>query len=214
MEESGAKVDRKTVSSAMILSHLLSDGLLAGTAVWVFSTAFGRTPFYDRLLWGFFFLTIALAALAGVFTFAGWAVLEPLHQSLTLLAGSLGVVAVVMATRATVLNRPATALQFGLSLTVGIGLFVALIWPQLAVFAPVLSALGILTVMLLAVLALVRRQKWAVWLVVGVLLLAFATKVQHLVLPLHPLDAYHYLVALALVSFGHALRQRDQHPTG
>ncbi len=196
----------------MILSHMLSDGVLAATAVWVFSTAFGRTPFYDRLLWGFFFLTIALAALAGVFSFAGLLVLEPLHQSLTLLAGSLGVVAVVMATRATVLNRPATARQFGLALGLGVVLFVALIWPQLAVFAPVVSALGILTVMLLAVLALLRRQRWAVWLVVGVLLLAFSTKMQNLVLPLHPLDAYHYLVALALLSFGRAQRQREQPP--
>jgi hypothetical protein len=64
--------------------------------------------------------------------------------------------------------------------------------------------------MLLAVLALLRHQRWAVWIVVAVLLMAFATKVQNMVLPLHPIDAYHYLIALALLSFGYAMRKREQ----
>ncbi len=194
----------------MILSHIISDAVLAATGVWVFATAFGRVPFYSRLLWGFFFLTIALAALVGVFTFAGLAVLEPLHNSLTVLAGSLGVVAVVVATYATVLNRLLSPVTFSISLGIGILLFVLLFLPDVAVFAPVVAAMGILLVMLLAVLALLRHQRWAVWIVVAVLLMAFATKVQQLVLPLHPIDAYHYLIALALVSFGYAMRKREQ----
>ncbi|HEY0111497.1 MAG TPA: hypothetical protein VGB67_17785 [Fibrella sp.] len=194
----------------MIISHMISDAVLAATGVWVFSTAFGRVPFYSRLLWGFFFLTISLAALVGVFTFAGLTFLEPLHGSLTVLAGSLGVVAVVVATYTTVLNQLLSPVSFSVSLGVGILLFVLLFSPEVAVFAPVVAALGILTVMLLAVLALLRHQRWAVWIVVAVLLMAFATKVQNMVLPLHPIDAYHYLIALALLSFGYAMRKREQ----
>lgn len=194
----------------MILSHMISDAVLAATGVWAYSTAFGRVPFYSRLLWGFFFLTISLAALVGVFTFAGLAVLEPLHRSLTTLAGSLGVVAVVVATYATVLNQLLSAVSFSVSLGVGILLFVLLLLPEVAIFAPVVAALGILTVMLLAVLALLRKQRWAVWIVVAVMLMAFATKVQQVILPLHPLDAYHYLIALAMASFAHAMRKREQ----
>lgn len=194
----------------MILSHMISDAVLAATSVWVFSTAFRRVPFYGRLLWGFFFLTIALAALVGVLTFAGLDVLEPLHASLTMLAGSLGVVAVVVATYATVLDRLLSPVAFSVSLGVGILLFVLLFLPEVGVFAPVVAALGILLVMLLAVLALLRKQQWAVWIVVAVMLMAFATKVEHVVLPLHPLDAYHYLIALALVCFGYAMRKREQ----
>ncbi|MEZ0540147.1 DUF6962 family protein [Fibrella arboris] len=196
----------------MILSHMISDAVLAATGVWVFATAFRRVPFYSRLLWGFFFLTIALAALAGVFTFAGLTALEPLHSSLTTLAGSLGVVAVVVATYATVLNRPLSPVSFSVTLGAGMLLFVGLFFPDVAVFAPVVAALGILLVMLLAVLALLQKQQWAVWLVVAVMLMAFATKVQHLVLPLHPIDAYHYLIAIALVAFGYAMRKREQTP--
>lgn len=194
----------------MILSHMISDAVLAATGVWVFSTAFGRVPFYSRLLWGFFFLTISLAAFAGVLTFAGLTVLEPLHSSLTVLAGSLGVVAVVVATYATVLGRTLSPVSFSVSLGIGMLLFVLLYLPEVAVFAPVVAALGILLVMLLAVLALLRKQRWAVWIVVAVMLMAFATKVQNVVLPLHPIDAYHYLIALALVCFGYAMRKREQ----
>lgn len=194
----------------MILSHMISDAVLAATGVWVFSTAFGRIPFYSRLLWGFFFLTIALAAFVGVFTFGGLAILEPLHRSLTVLAGSLGVVAVVVATYVTVLNQLLSPVSFSVSLGIGMLLFVILYLPEVAVFAPVVAALGILTVMLLAVLALLRHQRWAVWIVVAVLLMAFATKVQNMTLPLHPIDAYHYLIALALISFGYAMRRREQ----
>ncbi|NID13345.1 DUF6962 family protein [Fibrivirga algicola] len=194
----------------MILSHMISDAVLAATGVWVFSTAFGRVPFYNRLLWGFFFLTISLAAFVGVFTFAGLSLLEPLHSSLTLLAGSLGVVAVVVATYTTALDRTASPVTFSVSLGIGILLFMCLFFPEVAVFAPVVAALGILLVMLLAVLALLRKQHWAIWIVVAVMLMAFATKVEHVILPLHPIDAYHYLIASALLCFGYAIRKREQ----
>jgi hypothetical protein len=194
----------------MILSHMISDAVLAATGVWVFSTAFGRVSFYSRLLWGFFFLTISLAAFVGVLTFAGLSMLDPLHDSLTVLASSLGVVAVVVATYATVFNQALSPVSFSVSLGVGILLFMALFFPEIAVFTPVVSALGILIVMLLAVLALLQKQHWAVWIVVAVMLMAFATKVHHMALPLHPIDAYHYLIALALLSFGYAMRKREE----
>lgn len=188
---------------------MISDTVLAATGIWVFGTAFGRVPFYSRLLWGFFFLTISLAAFVGVLSFAGLAFLEPLHSSLTLLAGTLGVVAVVVATYATALNRPLSPVSFSTTLGIGIVLFIALLFPETGIFAPVVAALGILTVMLLAVFALLRKEHWAIWIVVAVMLMAFATKVHTMVLAIHPLDAYHYLIALALVSFGYAMRKRE-----
>ncbi|MBO0929961.1 DUF6962 family protein [Fibrella aquatilis] len=191
----------------MILSHMLSDAVLAATGLGVYATSFQRLPFFNRILWGFFFLTISLAALVGVLTFAGLAALEPLHQSLTTLAGSLGVICLVVATYALALQRPATSVVFGATVVGGVVLFVLLFLPTVRVFAPVVSALGILLVMLLAVFALLRKQHWAVWLVVGVMLMAFATKVNNVALPIHPIDAYHYLLALGLLSFGKAVKK-------
>ena len=190
----------------MILSHMLSDAVLAATGLGVYATSFQRLPFFNRVLWGFFFLTISLAALLGVFTFGGLAQLEPLHQSLTMLAGSLGVVCLVVAVYAQTMQRPATSLTFGVSVVVGVGLFVGLFVPTIRVFAPVVPALAILLVMVLAVFALLRKQRWAVWIVVAVMLMALATKVDKVALPIHPTDAYHYLLALGLLSFGKAVR--------
>ena len=190
----------------MILSHMLSDAVLAATGLGVYATSFQRLPFFNRILWGFFFLTISLAALVGVFTFGGVALLEPLHQSLTTLAGSLGVVCVVVATYAQTTLRPASALTFGITLSVGIVIFVLLFLPVTRPFTPVVPALAILLVMLLAVFALLRKLHWAVWIVVAVMLMAIATKVNNMALPIHPIDAYHYLIALSLLSFGKAAR--------
>ena len=189
----------------MILSHMISDAVLAGIGFWVFITSFQRVPFYSRLLWGFFFATISLAALVGVFTFGGLTDLEPLHQSLTLLAGSLGVVCVVVAVYSAVLNRPASQRSFTLTALLGLTIFIALlVLPRFGAVAPVVSSLGILLVMVLAVFGLRQRYPWAVWIIVAVMLMAFATKVEHLPLPLHPTDSYHYLIALALLCFGKA----------
>lgn len=189
----------------MILSHMISDAVLAGVGFWAFVSSFQRVPFYSRLLWGFFFVTIALAALVGVFTFGGLTNLEPMHQSLTLLAGSLGVVCVVVAVYTAVLNRPATQLSFSTTTLIGLFLFIALlVLPRFGVFAPVIPALGMLLVMVLAVFGLRQRQQWVVWVIVAVMLMALATKVGQVSLPLHPTDSYHYLIALALLCFGKA----------
>ncbi len=190
----------------MILSHMVSDAVLAATGLGVYATSFQHLPFFNRILWGFFFLTVSLAALAGIFTFGGLAALEPLHQSLTMLAGSLGVVCLVVAVYAQTAQRPATSLTVGVSVVVGVVVFVLLFLPTIRVFAPVVSALAILLVMLLAVFALLRKQHWAVWIVVAVMLMALATKVNKVALPIHPTDAYHYLLALGLLSFGKAAR--------
>lgn len=189
----------------MILSHMISDAVLAGVGFWAFVSSFQRVPFYSRLLWGFFFVTIALAALAGVFTFGGLTNAEPLHQSLTLLAGSLGVVCVVVAVYTAVLKRPATQLSFSTTTLIGLILFIALlVLPAFSAFAPVIPSLGLLMVMVLAVFGLRQRQPWVVWVIVAVMLMALATKAGQLPLPLHPTDTYHYLIALALLCFGKA----------
>jgi hypothetical protein len=203
-----AKVDRKTVNSAMILSHMLSDAALAAVGFWVFITSFQHIPFYSRLLWGFFFATISLSALVGVFTFGGIESLEPLHQSLTTLAGSLGVLCILMAVYSAVRQRPASQTSFTLTVLFGLALFVGLLISRtFALFKPVVPALGILLVMLLAVLGLRLKRPGMGWVIGAVMLMALATKAGSFSLPLHPTDTYHYLIALALLCFGKAGRE-------
>ena len=83
-------------------------------------------------------------------------------------------------------------------------LFFILILPQVHVFTPVVSAFGILVVMLMGVYGLARRDVRSVWIIAAVMIMALATKTPSLPQPIDPIDFYHYAVALALFCFGKA----------
>ncbi|WP_019989914.1 DUF6962 family protein [Rudanella lutea] len=191
----------------MILSHVISDAALAITGVGVFWHFFGHLPFYNRLLWGFFLLTISLAAIAGTARFAGVENLEALHESLQTLASTLGIVCVVMATWALVMRRTVKLIPFVMTLVLGLFLFVVLLLPDVRVFRPVSSSLGILLVMLLGVFGLMRRVPNALWIVIAVMLAAIATKAESFSQLMHPTDFYHYMLALSLLGFGKAVQK-------
>ncbi len=185
----------------MNLAHVLSDSVLALTSLTVFWYFFARVPFYNRLLWGFFLLPVALAALVGVVVFAGYEPARPLHRSLELLTATLGAVCVVVGTWQLISQTTIKPVGLSITLIVGLFLFVVVLLPDVRVFAPVVSAMAILVAMLLAVWGMLRRDRRAVWLVMAFLLLAVATKNPSF-LPLDQLDFYHYTVSLALLSLG------------
>jgi len=130
--------------------------------------------------------------------------LIPLHQSAQTLAGSLGVVCVVMAVWTLVRRVSIGLIAFVVSLIIGLFLFFILLLPQLAPFAQVVSALGILLVMLLGVYGLLQRNIQSVWIIAAVMILALATKTPSLPQSIDPIDFYHYAVACALLCFGKA----------
>lgn len=191
----------------MILSHVISDAALAITGVGVFWHFFGHLPFYNRLLWGFFLLTISLAATAGTVRFAGYTGIDLLYDSLQTLAGTLGIACIVVAVWAFVMGRAIQLMPFGLTLIVGVFLFVVMLLPDVRVFRPVVSSLGILIVMLLGVFGLMRRVPNALWIVIAVMLAAIATKANSFATLFDPIDFYHYLIALSLLAFGKAVQR-------
>lgn len=189
----------------MILSHVISDAVLTGMGLGVFWHYFGRMAFYNRLLWGFFLLTLTMAALTGILVLSGYMALEPLNHSLNVLAASFGTVCLVMGVWALVNRQTVSLVGFGVTLLLGLLVFVVLLLPTVRVFGPVVQSLGILVVMLIAVLGLLRRQMWAIWLVVAVMLMGIATKATAFSQLLSPIDFYHYALALALLGFGKAV---------
>lgn len=191
----------------MILSHVLSDAALAITGVGVFWNFFGHLPFFNRLLWGFFLLTLSLAATAGAIHFMGYAGIDSLYESLQTLAGTLGIACVVVAAWAFVMGRTIRLMPFSLTLVVGLFLFVVMLLPDVKVFRPVVSSLGILLVMLLGVFGLMRRIPNALWIVIAVMLAAIATKADAFATLFNPIDFYHYMLALSLLAFGKAVQR-------
>ena len=189
---------------AMIFSHILSGSILAGAGVGVFLHFLSRISFFNRLLWGLFLLTTSLAALIGVFRFLGNSSLEPLHLSMIVLANTLGVVCVVTAVYALLNRRTLSLGTFVTAVLVGLILFIGLLLPDARVFTPLVPSLGILILMLLAVFALLQRNKRGLWIVMAAMMMGLATKADAFSSLIHPTDFYQYATALALWFFGKA----------
>ena len=209
----GGKSSRIPVNYVMILSHILSGFVLAGTGIGVFWHYFGRVSLFNRLLWGFFLLTTSLAALIGVIEYADNKLLEPLHQSMIVLSDSLGVVCVVTAVHALLNQRVLSPLTFVSTVIFGLFLFVGLLLPDARVFTPVVPSLGILILMMLAVFSLLQRNKRGLWVVLAAMMMGLATKADAFDGYIHPTDFYHYTSALALWFFGKAAQRDNQRAT-
>lgn len=194
----------------MNFSHILSGSILAGAGIGVFWHYFSRISLFDRLLWGFFLLTTSLAAFIGVVEYAGNELLGPLHQPIIVLSGSLGVVCVVTAVYALLNQRTLSLLFFTSTVFFGLVLFIGLLLPNGRVFTPVVSSLGILILMLLAVFSLLQRNKRGLWVVLAAMMMGLATKATAFDGFIHPTDFCHYTSALALWFFGKAARRNNQ----
>lgn len=193
----------------MIFSHILSGSVLVGAGFGVFWHFFGRISLFNRLLWGFFLLITSLAALIGVLVYAGNESWRLLHDSMIVLSNSLGVVCVVTAVYALLNQRTLSLLTFVATVLFGLFLFIGLLRPDVRVFTPVVSSLGILVLMLLAVFSLLQRNKRGLWVVLAAMLMGLATKADAFDGFVHPTDFYYYANALALWFFGKAAQPRS-----
>jgi len=121
------------------------------------------------------------------------------------LAGSVGLVAVVVAIWALVMRQSMSKWVVVSSVGVGLLIFVTLLDPAYEVFGSVIQAFSMLLVMLIAVFGLMKKYQKAVWIVVGVMIIGLATKVANNHLPFNPTDVYHYALAAMVVCFGKAV---------
>ncbi|WP_266367554.1 DUF6962 family protein [Tellurirhabdus rosea] len=189
----------------MNYANVLSDAVLAATGVYVFVHFFKRESLYNRLLWALFLLTISATALLGAVRFAGVQELIPLHGSMQILAGSLGVACAVVAVWGLVLREPFGPTAFWSTVAVGLALFAVLLTPRIRVFTQVVQSLGMVVIMVIACFGLLRRNRRAIWIVFAVMILALATKITPQ-LSANQISFFHYTTALSLICFGQAAR--------
>lgn len=187
------------------ISNAISDAILATVCIVAFFRFFARLPFYNRILWGGFLVTSALAAAAGVFHFLGFQQLNDTHRSLSTLAGSVGLCCVIVAIWGLVMRQHISLSAVVTTLVAGLILFVFLLYPSFQVFGSVVQALAMLLVMLIAVFGLLRKYQKAIWIVIGVMIIGLATKVINHHLPFNPTDTYHYALAGMILCFGKAV---------
>ncbi|HEV7348698.1 hypothetical protein [Telluribacter sp.] len=188
----------------MMITHVLSDLILFVTGLAVYLIFFQRQSIYDRLLWGIFIMSIAMTALVGVFLFAGFDWLQPIHSSLQRLESTLGAVCMVVASWGLIMLTETGRLTFWGTIGAGSGVYFGLSWFNLGVMVQVVQPLCLVITLLIACLGLLRKQKSALWVVFSMMLLALAAKASSMSLPLHPLDVNHYLIALGIYCAGKA----------
>jgi len=184
------------------LSNAFSDAVLATVCIAVFFRFFARIPFYNRILWGIFLVTTALAAAAGTFRFLGFQDITDTHRSLTVLAGSVGLACAVVAVWGTVMHQSMTRMAVILTTSLGLVLFVFLLYPTFQVFGAVAQSFTMLLVVLIGVFGLMKKNQRAIWVIIGVMIIGLATKVATHHLPLNPTDTYHYALAVMIYCFG------------
>lgn len=192
----------------MNISNMVSEAVLAFTGVWVFWRYFQGLSWYNRILWGLFLIIISLTALVGIFLFAGVQAVESFHRSLETLAGSLGVVCVIVGVWGVVLKQRIPKTSFMITIALGLGLFFLLLLnPIIGEFRAVVPSFGMVIVLLIAFLGVIRRDPRASWIVLAVMILALATRVGQINdLPIHPVDFYHYSLSLSLLCFGKSVK--------
>ena len=189
----------------MQLSNALSDTVVAVVSLFVFFRYFSQTPFYNKLLWGIFVVTVALAAATGTIRFLGVDSVKFLHTSLTTLAGSLGLSCAVVAIYGLVLSQTFRRNVLIFTTIVGIFIYVLLSYPAFKPFQQVVASLAMLVAMLIAVFGLLQKYKKALWIVIGIMIIGIATKLMANYSATVATDMYHYALAGMILCFGKAV---------
>lgn len=198
----------------MEISHVISDGILTLTGLYVFFKYLLRLNLTHTVLWESFVLSITCAALFGSIRFAGYKEAANASSFFQHMAITVGAVGIVAASWALVTNSTLTKTTCYILLTVGFLIFAisdGFNIPVILKFTPLIS---IPLVALAGVYGLFKgKTKAGAWLLGGVACMALATFSGSLIKsPSVNVDVYHYLLALGLVCFGlsteHHLKSR------
>jgi hypothetical protein len=188
----------------MEISHMISDGILTITGLYVFFRYLLKLNLTHTILWESFILSITCAALFGSLRYAGFQIAANASTFFQHLAITVGAVGIIAASWALVTNISLDKTTCYILLTVGFLIFAVsdgFNIPKILDYTPLVS---IPLVGLAGIYGLFKgRIKAGAWLIGGVLCMALATLCgRYIENPALSIDVYHYLVALGLLSFG------------
>ncbi len=192
----------------MELSHVISEVVLAGVGFYVFFAYLNKLDLVNCLLWEAFILSVAVAALFGAIRYAGVADVIPLHTFFQQLASSAGVIALVVGAFSLVLQKPLP--KNAIYATVGLGFAAMLIINVLGKYSAFtfIPQVCIPLMMMIGFWALVKKMyNEGLYILLGTIFGILATFNKHLNLPIDTMDAYHYLLAAALMCYGLAAKR-------
>jgi hypothetical protein len=190
----------------MMNPQVVSNLLLAVTSVLIFYKNFTIFSKLNRYLWGIFLLSISASAWINMFYYAGvhvendWIVFVHI---LNLTFGTLGLLfggwCLVMRINASP-KLLAGGVVFAILLMGGIYFF------KINFLAPIFYAFCILVTLIICCVGLAAREKSALWLLFGTMLLAITTKLNVIFIYIDPRDLGNYVSVFALICIGKAIR--------
>ncbi len=186
--------------------HIFSNLILSFTGVFIFMRYFRSQPLNSRCLWGIFLFSISVSALTDLLLFAGMEVLAYAKRIVDAGEMTLGAVCLVVASWCLIMKAEASRLLFVGTLVLGGTLFYCVTWFQVEYVSLIIKAFCIVVTLLICCLGLGNRQRSALWVILSMMCLALATKSKVIPLPMHPEDINHYLMALAIICIGKAMR--------
>lgn len=189
-------------------SHIFSNLVLSITSAFVFLKYFKSQSLNSRLLWGIFLFSISINASIELLVFAGWKKLEFLHSITQSAEMTLGAICLVVASYSLIMRYPISNLVLIYTVSIGVTLFVSILFYKVEYVALIIQPFCIIITLCTSCLGLAYRYKSALWVVFAMTLLAIAAKSQNIPLPMHPLDLNHYIIVLALVCVGKAVRDQ------
>ena len=187
-------------------SHIFSNLVLSIAAAFVFLKYFKSQSLNSRLLWGVFLLSISVNAGVELFVFAGWKKLELLHSITQAAEMTLGAICLVVASYSLIMCYPISNLVLISTVLTGLTLFASILFYKVEYVALIIQPFCIIVTLLISCLGLGNRQKSALWVIVSMTLLALSAKSHRIPLPMDPIDINRYMMVLAIICFGNAIR--------
>ena len=186
--------------------HIFSNLILSLTGVFIFYKYYNLQPFANRILWGFFLLTISLNALTELLVFAGLQIPESFQDIIRDSERTLGAVCLVSAAWCLIMRYEAKNLMLFSTIGLGLLLLFCITYFNVQFMGLIIQPFCIIVTLLISCLGLGNKQKSALWVIVSMTLLALSTKSHKIPLPMDPIDINRYMMVLAIVCFGNAIR--------
>lgn len=196
----------------MEISHVVSDFVLAAVAFFVFFKYLRKLDTLSTILWESFVLSVAIAAVLGGIRYAGYSQVGEISAFFQKIAATVGALGLLTASYQLVSGKKLSSL-FGF-IVIGFG-FILLAVTEVMDFTTIRNNVALVCLPLVALLgiwALVKGKTLVgLMLITGVIFAAAAVfSPQYLANAADGIDAYHYLLATAVLCFGLAASQQPK----
>ncbi|CAG4991336.1 hypothetical protein DYBT9275_00729 [Dyadobacter sp. CECT 9275] len=186
--------------------HFFSNLVLSFTGIYIFFRHFGSQPANNRLLWGIFLFCLSLNALTDLVVHTGKENLQGLLKITQAAEMTLGAVCLVSASWSLIRQTQTETFQLVSTISIGLLLLYCITWFNVEYIGLIIQSFCIVVTMIVSCLGLGGRQKSALWVIFAMMFLALASKSARLNIPMNPVDIYHYMLTLAIVCVGKAVK--------